>query len=293
MTQPISKKIAKILLALALLLLVFKGVANASSLIFPEKSSPASYGSSAEEILNLTNLYRQNLGLNPLNTNPRLTQAALNKAQSILKEQYFSHTSPSGKKFSEWINEVSYKYFYVGENLAIDFSNPQNAFDAWLKSPKHKENIVRPEFQEIGIAYLHGKFNGRETAVVVQLFGSRVLGVNELTTNNNYPSTAANYFSQSSDNLKIDMTTLNYYTDLGLLLLIALTVLFYFRREPLAFNANTASPTRLKQELSDNMQRYSMNGDSNISTTNQWPSNQTRKPRKYQPAIEANQMHRR
>lgn len=133
-----------------------------------------------EEIVQLTNTYRQGLGLNSLSVNPRLTQAAIDRARDILAKQYFNHVSPDGRKFSDWVKDVGYKYFYVGENLAIDFNNSQEVFEAWLKSDGHRQNLERPEYQEIGVASLQGEFNNRPTAVVVQLFGSRVLGATEL-----------------------------------------------------------------------------------------------------------------
>lgn len=178
-------KTVKILFALAVGLIALKAGAGALVLYWPEATTalPLSGGSAgATELIRLTNEYRKESGLNPLTVNPRLTQAAVNKAKDILAKQYFNHTSPDGRKFSDWIKDVNYEYFYVGENLAIDFTKPQDVFTAWLNSPKHKENIIRPEFQEIGIADIGGQFEDHSTQIVVQLFGSRVLGVSETST---------------------------------------------------------------------------------------------------------------
>lgn len=195
-------RLIKILLITAVGVLLIKCGISSAVYLWPKTAitaGPDNIGNSASlELIELTNTYRQGLGLSELIANPRLTQAAVSKAKDILAKQYFNHTSPSGKKFSDWVKEVNYAYFYVGENLAIDFANPQEVFDAWLKSPKHRENIERPEFQEIGLASLKGEFDGRETNVVVQLFGSRVLGADELSTEENNPPLANNYFSQSS-----------------------------------------------------------------------------------------------
>lgn len=142
--------------------------------------SQAYGGTQAEEIINLTNQYRLDHGLSQLLPNPRLTQAAINKAKDILSKGYFNHTSPEGRRFSYWIKESGYPYFYAGENLAIDFSNSQELFDAWIKSDRHRENIERQGFQEIGVASLGGAFEDRKTSVVVQLFGTRILGESEV-----------------------------------------------------------------------------------------------------------------
>lgn len=192
-----KSKLIKILFIAAVGLLLVKSGVNAALFLWPKTELDTTGNSAAIELVQLTNEYRRNLGLRELIINPRLTQAAVNKAKDLLAKQYFNHTSPTGKKFSDWVKEVNYSYFYVGENLAIDFANPQEVFDAWIKSPKHKENIERPEFQEIGIADLKGLFDSRETDVVVQLFGSRVLGENEKSTSSN-TALINNYFGTAN-----------------------------------------------------------------------------------------------
>jgi hypothetical protein len=131
------------------------------------------------ELIRLTNQYRQVEGLEPLIPNARLTQAAVNKARDLLSRQYFNHTTPDGKRFSTWIKDVNYQYFYVGENLAVNFHDNQTLFQAWIDSPKHFENIINPHYQEIGIAALEGKFQNQPTVMVVQMFGSRIAGATE------------------------------------------------------------------------------------------------------------------
>lgn len=168
----------KLILFFAVFLILAKLIVVVMIFLYP-KIMPLELESAniqARELIELTNQYRQENNLPPLTVNPRLTQAAVNKAMDLLNRQYFAHTAPDGKKFSEWIKEVDYDYFYVGENLAIDFENNKDIFQAWLNSPTHQENILKPQYQEIGIAALAGKYRQRATVVVVQLFGSRVLG---------------------------------------------------------------------------------------------------------------------
>jgi len=181
-----TKDLEKILLFCGIFLLIAK-TALAGFLFWEESKNPqieilpAYGGAQAEEIINLTNQYRLGHGLSQLLPNPRLTQAAINKAKDILSKDYFSHTSPEGRRFSYWIKESGYPYFYAGENLAIDFYNSEELFEAWIKSDRHRENIEREGFQEIGVASLGGVFEDRKTNVVVQLFGTRVLGESEMS----------------------------------------------------------------------------------------------------------------
>lgn len=126
----------------------------------------------AEKLIALTNQARLENNLPPLFLNAALNQAAFNKAKNLLKEQYFSHNSPEGKKFSQWIAEVDYPYLIIGENLAMGFNSDDAIIQAWLASPKHQQNILDPRFKEIGLVVLKGEFNGETVKMVVQIFGA-------------------------------------------------------------------------------------------------------------------------
>jgi len=43
---------------------------------------------------------------------------------------------------------------------------------AWLDSPSHRANLLNSNYKDVGIAILKGDFQGNETTVVVQLFGT-------------------------------------------------------------------------------------------------------------------------
>ncbi|HOK35422.1 MAG TPA: CAP domain-containing protein [Candidatus Pacearchaeota archaeon] len=123
-------------------------------------------------LLDLANKERQNLNLNSLKEDPKLDEAAYLKAQDMLENDYFAHTSPSGISPWYWFEVVGYDYQYAGENLAIDFLDSEELHTAWINSPSHRANILSPNFKDIGIAVVKGDFKGRETTVVVQLFGA-------------------------------------------------------------------------------------------------------------------------
>lgn len=124
-----------------------------------------------ENLIELTNRERQDAGLNSLTANQLLTQAALAKSKTILESQTFKHNI-NDKKFSSWIRDAGYNYSYAGENLAIDFVTSEGVMEAWKNSYLHKKNILSPYYREVGIAAINGKFQGQDTTVVVQIFGS-------------------------------------------------------------------------------------------------------------------------
>lgn len=125
------------------------------------------------EIIKLANQERAGLGLSVLTENPVLNQAAGLKVSDMLKENYFSHTSPAGIDPWHWFEEAGYGYKYAGENLAMDFGSAASVHRAWMKSPTHKENIISEKFSEIGVAVQEGILDGRETLLAVQLFGTQ------------------------------------------------------------------------------------------------------------------------
>ncbi len=126
----------------------------------------------ATKIINKTNHIRQELGVPPLKENYLLDLSAEAKAQDMLANGYFSHTSPQGKKMSEWFIDVKYDYKFVGENLAMGFPSSDAVFNGWLGSPTHYANIVDPDFKEVGIGVAAGPYKDRSTVIVVQHFGS-------------------------------------------------------------------------------------------------------------------------
>ena len=125
------------------------------------------------DLVYLTNQQRIRRDLSPLAVNPKLTLAAQQKAHHMLENNYFEHTSPDGREPWDFVAEADYHYVYAGENLAINFLNSRETFQAWVDSPSHLENILFPYYQEIGIATQSAEINGKITTVTVQMFGSR------------------------------------------------------------------------------------------------------------------------
>ncbi len=126
-------------------------------------------------LIELTNQERENLGINSLRENLQLDKAALLKAQDMLDKDYFSHQSPEGIVPWHWFGEADYSYQKAGENLGIGFLDSEEIYWAWYDSPSHQANLLNSNFQDIGIAILTGEFEGAETTVVVQLFGSPLI----------------------------------------------------------------------------------------------------------------------
>lgn len=128
---------------------------------------------SPDNVIELVNQTRILQGLEPLKDSPVLRRIAQNKAQDMLDNKYFAHTSPAGISPWHWFETNNYKYRYAGENLAIDFLGVEAQHKAWMKSKTHKDNIINEKYRETGVAVVAGKIEGEKDSILtVQVFGT-------------------------------------------------------------------------------------------------------------------------
>lgn len=156
----------KVLLILAQVGITFLHFPRAKILGYAANISP-------QEVVQLTNQKRVEAGLNPLEENPVLSQAALAKGTDMINKDYWAHVAPDGTQPWTFFINHGYRYRYAGENLARDFSNPSSAVEAWMASPSHRENMLSAKYREIGIGVVEGELNGVDTTIVVQFFGTK------------------------------------------------------------------------------------------------------------------------
>lgn len=134
------------------------------------------------KMVELTNGSRSEAGLGTLDVDERLEEAAKMKANDMLINQYFEHTSPEGVTPWFWFEKAGYEYVYAAENLAIDFVTAEGAHKALMESTGHRENILGQNYKEIGIAVVSGEFEGKDTILIVEEFGSQ--REHKITVNN-------------------------------------------------------------------------------------------------------------
>lgn len=151
--------------------LVFQIVLSAFAHLNPGVLGYAS-NISISELLKYTNEQRTE----PVVLNGKLSQAAQAKAEDMLTNQYWAHTSPEGRDPWTFVTASGYSYLFAGENLARDFADSKAVVDAWMKSPSHRENLLNSRYKDVGFAVVNGKYNGYETTLVVQMFGTKAVG---------------------------------------------------------------------------------------------------------------------
>jgi hypothetical protein len=120
----------------------------------------------------LTNQDRAINGLAGVTEDALLDNAAQAAAEDMASKGYFAHVSPDGKQPWYWLDQAGYRYTYAGENLAVNFTDSANVETAWMASPTHRANIVKPQYTQVGFGTANGTYEGRETTFVVEFFAA-------------------------------------------------------------------------------------------------------------------------
>ncbi len=141
--------------------------------------NPASSNPSFEtEVLTLVNNERANASVTPLNLHGDLSRAARYHALDMAEDFYFAHDTydpgPDGPVLAcTWSTRISRFYtgtkYHIGENISAGRTSPEQVMNDWMSSPLHRDNILHPDFTDIGIGYIQ-RTGSEYTHYWVQVF---------------------------------------------------------------------------------------------------------------------------
>ena len=129
-------------------------------------TTSTSMNNDEKEVFDLINKQRTQNGLSPLKENSELQRVARIKAQDMVNNNYFSHTSPTYGSPFDMMKSFKISYNTAGENIAGNSSN-SSAVTAWMNSPGHRANILNGSFNQTGIGVVKGSKYGK---IYVQMF---------------------------------------------------------------------------------------------------------------------------
>ena len=109
------------------------------------------------EIIDLTNSYRNEVGLNSLKYDKNLSIAANIRAMEIALYNKFEHVRPNGLSYSSVLKDLQIKTRVNGENIAYGYISPSEVSEAWKNSKGHYENMINKKYNKIGVGYF--KYN--------------------------------------------------------------------------------------------------------------------------------------
>lgn len=123
-----------------------------------------------QEVLKLTNEFRQENGLKPLVIDWNLDKAADLHSKDMAEKDYFSHTGQDGSRPWQRAQREGYETRFVGENIAAGYRTAEDVVDGWINSPGHRANMLNKDYNEIGIGYFK-EANDRYGTYWTQKFG--------------------------------------------------------------------------------------------------------------------------
>jgi uncharacterized protein YkwD len=121
------------------------------------------------EIYNLMNQERTKAKLKNFAYKDELYDSAAAKCEDMKKNNYYTHTSPSGVDYTTFIKKSVPTAKVTGENLGAGYADNASIINEWMQSPKHKENILNPKFTSVGVAFC-GKASEKPGLIIVAHF---------------------------------------------------------------------------------------------------------------------------
>jgi uncharacterized protein YkwD len=120
-------------------------------------SQPAPVTEQEQRFIDLVNSERWSRGLKTLKLDPLLVQIAREHSEEMCKKNYFDHYSPTPeKRTAKERFLLGYgkrpKWALIGENLFYcSITDVNRGHTCLMNSPSHRENIVNPKFDAIGV----------------------------------------------------------------------------------------------------------------------------------------------
>lgn len=108
----------------------------------------------------------------PIRWNSELEKAAQKHSNDMASNNFFSHQGSDGTDASNRIQNQGYSWTTYGENIFAGAKNTEAAIDGWLASSGHCQNIMNPNFTEMGAACIK-KSKTKYGTYHTQVFGHR------------------------------------------------------------------------------------------------------------------------
>lgn len=115
------------------------------------KENRETYRDEIKEVLRIINGYRAAGGLEPLRLNEDLTVIANVRAEELAWSGVHSHTRPNLMSCFSLMRDNGFPSGYAGENIGWGYETAEAVCEAWKNSETHYENIMNPQFSEVGI----------------------------------------------------------------------------------------------------------------------------------------------
>jgi uncharacterized protein YkwD len=106
----------------------------------------------AAQVVGLHNRARASRGLQALEVDPSLMEAAQNHAADMATMRRMSHRGTGATSPFDRIRRSGYLYRSAGENVAAGQVTPEEVMADWMASRGHRRNVLG-NFEQIGAGY--------------------------------------------------------------------------------------------------------------------------------------------
>ncbi|MEH7389738.1 CAP domain-containing protein [Bacillus sp. JJ1474] len=103
------------------------------------------------QLFDLTNADRVKHGISVLKWDDQVKETARKHSLDMADKNYFSHTNLDGQSPFDRMSEDQVSFTVAGENLAMGQFSSIFAHEGLMNSLGHRENILRPEYQYLGV----------------------------------------------------------------------------------------------------------------------------------------------
>lgn len=103
------------------------------------------------QLFDLTNADRVKHGKSVLKWDDHVKETARSHSLDMAEKNYFSHTNLEGQSPFDRMSEDQVSFTAAGENLAMGQFSSIFAHEGLMNSLGHRENILRPEYQYLGV----------------------------------------------------------------------------------------------------------------------------------------------
>jgi len=117
-----------------------------------------------QEFIRLVNAKRRSTGCPELIWDRRVAGVALNHSADMVSRNFFDHTNPDEKDPFDRLKESRLDFSRAAENIAFGPKTGREAFDTWMRSPAHRQNMLDRSFTRHGV----GRVKDRWTHVLVK-----------------------------------------------------------------------------------------------------------------------------
>jgi uncharacterized protein YkwD len=189
---PCRRTTASIAAALmALVVFALAAPAHAADCAFADaQPGEASAADLSAATVCLLNERRAAAGLPPVVANASLGTTAERYAQYMVSDEHFAHQDESGHNVVWRVLQadpsLADRWLVIGENLGwgtYALATPRSMVEGWMESPTHRDNVLYPKYDEIGVGIVDGApVPGRSSALTYATVYGKVAPTTSTTT---------------------------------------------------------------------------------------------------------------